>query len=139
MNDRAPSEVRWFRFLIDVPTGILINIQSLDITPHHWVSFLPNLHWSFTLSTHHPMASLSSSTLDRVGLLARAQCQQLASHIHPVHGTGCGQLFWHVLSQTAHCTLQPQEATPFSFNLGDHQVHWWCVSCLCIADVHLVG
>jgi len=65
------------------------------------------------------MASLPST---RVGIYARAQCQQLVAQICPVCGAGRGDTFFHALSQCAFCSLQPREATPFLFNVREYAV-----------------
>jgi len=48
MNGGVLSGYWWSRLLIDFPIGVHGDNRSSDITSHHWLGFLPNLHQSST-------------------------------------------------------------------------------------------
>jgi len=97
------------RLLIDVPTGILIDIRSSDITPAIGSVSFPT--FTGTSPFQPPITTMPRDSSD----LARSRV--------PRPGTWSAH-------QTARRSVQRRGETPMDFNVAGHRVRWRRLSCL---------
>jgi len=105
------------RFLIDVPTGILIGCRSKDITPAIGSVNSP----TFT-GTHIITPLLTMSTVFSSIFSNEAHAEGSRS-LRDARGSGRHRsMLDHVQSQASRQVAARREVTPFDFNIGRNQV-----------------
>jgi len=112
---------RWIRscsrLLIDLPTGILIDYQSKDITPAIGSANSPTFTGTSTSLLFFVMSSTFTSIFNNEARVKGVRSQRA------VRGAGHHRsMLDHAQSRTARRAAVRREVTPFDFNLGRYQV-----------------
>jgi len=106
------------RLLIDVPTGILIDNRSQDITPAIGSVNSP----SFTGTHHQPILLIHMST-STTGLFTNASRAEGSRTLRATRGSGRHRsMLDNVQSRASRRAAARREITPFDFNIGRYQV-----------------
>ena len=124
------------RFLINVPTGILIDIWSKDITPAIGSVNSPTFTGT-SLSSLLITMSANFSFIFNNEVRAEGMCS-----VRAARGSGrYHSLLDHNQGQAARCAVANREVTPFDFNIGRYQVSpsLDTLSCSCETDLQSLG
>jgi len=105
------------RLLIDVPTGILIDSRSKDITPAIGSVSSP----TFTgTHIHQPLIIMSNVF---TSIFNNEACAEGTHSVRAARGLGRHRsMLDYNQSRAARCAEARQEVTPFDFNIGRYQV-----------------
>jgi len=105
------------RLLIDIPTGILIDYRSKDITPAIGSVNSP----SFIGTYHHP--PITSMSTSFTGIFNNETRAQGSRTLCATRGSGRHRsMLDNVQARAARRAAVRREVTPFDFNIGRYQV-----------------